>query len=121
MPEECLLIPVDTVLIEQVLLNLFENAVIHGKTTKNITLSVSQIDGKAVFCVQDDGMGIEKSKLPRLFDGCFGNTEELSGDQKRNMGIGLTVCSAIIQAHGGVMRGYNSRGGGANIEFILDL
>lgn len=121
MPEECLLIPVDAVLIEQVLLNLFENALIHGKTTKNITLSVSQAQGKAVFCVQDDGVGIDKSKLSHLFDGSMGDSTGVSGDQKRNMGIGLTVCNAIIQAHGGAMRGYNGCGGGANIEFILNL
>lgn len=121
MPEECLLIPVDAVLIEQVLLNLFENAIIHGKTTKKIILSVTQSSDKAIFAVQDDGIGIEKGKLSHLFDGFAGNDGETSGDQKRNMGIGLTVCNAIIQAHGGAMRGYNGSDGGAVIEFALNL
>lgn len=120
-PEECLWIPVDVVLIEQVLLNLMENAAIHGQSTTRIVLSVSEESGKALFCVQDNGKGIDPAKLPRLFDGHLMSSSEPVGDSKRNMGIGLSVCNAIIRAHGGTMRGSNNPAGGATFEFLLDL
>ncbi len=120
-PDECLMVPVDAVLIEQVLLNLFENAVLHGKHTDRITLSVSEAEGKAVFDVADNGAGIDNAKIAHLFDGYLLGSDETGGDRKRNMGIGLSVCNAIIQAHGGVMHAKNMPGGGAVFEFILDL
>ncbi len=120
-PDNCLLVPVDAVLIEQVLLNLFENAALHGRTTDRIQLCVAEQDGDAIFTVRDNGQGIDEAKLPHLFDGYLLGSDETKGDRKRNMGIGLSVCSAIIQAHGGVLRAANDPDGGAVFEFRLEL
>lgn len=119
--DDCPLIPMDAVLIEQVLLNLMENAALHGVTVRHIRLNVYSADGKAVFRVHDDGAGIDSARLLHLFDGRLLGTDETKGDRKRNMGIGLSVCNAIIQAHGGSMRGFNAPEGGAVFEFKLDL
>ncbi len=120
-PETLLFVPMDVILIEQVLSNLLENAVFHGKTTTQILLSVRQDGEKARFSVIDDGQGIEPALLPVLFDGAWRSQEaEHRGDGRRNMGLGLSVCQAIVKAHGGTMEATNLADG-AEFSFCLPL
>lgn len=119
-PEDLLLVPMDPILIEQVFLNLLENAATHGKTTTQIRLSVRARDGFALFTVQDNGCGIPEKELPSLFDGTLKHSETSSGDGKRNMGLGLSVCLAIVRAHGGSMEAKNLSDG-AEFTFSLPL
>ena len=121
MPNNFLMIPMDPTLIEQVLINLMENAVQHGKTTTRIELRLSSAGGLAVFEVADNGCGIEKELLPHLFEGYLTRDQEEISDQRRNMGIGLSVCMSIVQAHGGTMRAENRKKGGALLQFSLPL
>lgn len=120
-PDELMLIPMDAILIEQVIVNLLENSVLHGKTTTLIKLTLSSDGENAVFSVADNGSGINEKKLPMLFSGYFIHAEEQSGDVKRNMGIGLSVCLTIIKAHGGTMTAGNLPEGGAEFTFTLPL
>ena len=120
-PDTLLMIPMDIILIEQVLINLMENAVQHGKTTTRIELRLSSAGGLAVFEVADNGCGIEKELLPHLFEGYLTRDQEEISDQRRNMGIGLSVCMSIVQAHGGTMRAENQKKGGALLQFSLPL
>ena len=120
-PDEFVDIPMDSLLIEQVLLNLLENAVFHAKGMTELTLSVSLVGDKAVFEVADNGCGIEKELLPHLFEGYLTRDQEEISDQRRNMGIGLSVCMSIVQAHGGTMRAENRKKGGALLQFSLPL
>ena len=120
-PDTLLMIPMDIILIEQVLINLMENAVQHGKTTTKIDLRLKQDGAFAVFSVSDDGQGIAKELLPHLFDGYLTRDQEEISDQRRNMGIGLSVCKSIVQAHGGAMRASNRPAGGALLQFTLPL
>lgn len=117
-PDELLLVPMDAILIEQVLSNLLENAVIHGECTTAIWLSVRREGGEAIFSVRDNGHGIPAKELPRLFDGTLKRSETPSGDGKRNMGLGLSVCMAIVHAHGGTMDAENLSDGA---EFVFRL
>lgn len=119
-PEELLMAPMDALLIEQVLFNLLENAVLHGKA-KRVSLNVLQEGQEAVLEVRDDGRGIQKADLPNLFDGYMRRVERASSDASRNMGIGLSVCLSIIQAHGGQMEARNVRPNGALFRFTLPL
>lgn len=119
-PEELLMAPMDALLIEQVLFNLLENAVTHGKA-KHIALNVMQQGGEAVLEVRDDGQGIQKADFPNLFDGYMRRVERSASDDTRNMGIGLSVCLSIIQAHGGQMEARNVRPNGALFRFTLPL
>ena len=119
-PDELLMVPMDAVLIEQVLSNLLENAVAHGKTTSHIRLSVHREGSFARFTVQDNGCGFSEKELPTLFDGSLKHSETTSGDGKRNMGLGLSVCLAIVRAHNGTMAAQNLPGG-AEISFRLPL
>ena len=120
-PDELLMIPMDIILVEQVLINLMENAVQHGKTTTRIELRLSKKNGCAVFAVADNGQGIKKDLLPHLFDGYLTRDQEEISDQRRNMGIGLSVCMSIVQAHGGAMTARNRKNGGALLQFTLPL
>ena len=120
-PDEVILVPMDAILIEQVLLNLMENAVIHGKGTKNLLLKIFVDDQNAVFTVEDDGEGIRKEILPVIFEGSIGGHHENESDKKRNMGIGLSVCMSIIKAHRGTMKAENRAEGGARMTFMIPL
>ena len=119
-PDEVLLVPMDPILIEQVLSNLLENAVIHGETTSQIVMSVEKDGIYARFSIQDNGCGIPTKVLPHLFDGTIKHTETPTGDGKRNMGLGLSVCMAIIRAHSGTMQAQNLPTG-AEFSFRLPL
>lgn len=120
-PEEFLMIPMDAILITQVLMNLLENAVLHGQTADTVWLRLHREDCTAVFEVSDNGCGIDRDVLPKLFTGAFSHAEEEQPDQKRNMGIGLSVCMTIVQAHGGTMQAANRPEGGAVFTFTLPL
>ena len=119
-PDELLIVPMDAILIEQVMTNLLENAVRHGKNTTHIALSVHQDGENAVFAVQDNGGGIPPKLLPVLFSGTLRHSDTPTGDGKRNMGLGLSVCNAIVRAHGGTMHAQN-RDGGAEFIFCLPM
>ena len=120
-PEELLIVPMDPILIEQVLSNLMENAVVHGKTTTEIHLALYARGNCAYFTVADNGQGIPPMELPTLFDGTLKHNETPRGDGKRNMGLGLSVCMAIIKAHGGSLSARNLDRGGAEFTFRLPL
>ena len=117
-PEELLMVPMDPILIVQVLSNLLENAVVHGRRTGSVCISVCREKNNALFSVRDDGCGIPEEVLPGLFDGTPKREEMTTSDGKRNMGIGLSVCKAIVRAHGGTMAARNLSDGA---EFVFRL
>ena len=119
-PDEVFWVPMDAILIEQVLVNLLENAVIHGKNTTEISMTVEKKSDCARFVVSDNGVGVSEEMLDTLFDGSMKHSETAKGDMKRNMGIGLSVCMTIVNAHGGQMNAYNTEQG-AEFVFCLPL
>ena len=120
-PDEPLMVEMDAVLIEQVIMNLLVNAAIHGKTADSALLRAEKAEGFAVFSVEDNGAGITPEKLRHLFDGYGAQPGRASEDGARTMGIGLSVCSTIIKAHGGEMQAENVPGSGARLSFTLPL
>ena len=119
-PESFVSIPMDAMLIQQVLMNLLENAVFHAKGMKNLWLQVTVNGKEAVFQVMDDGCGIPQERMAHLFTGYLGMSP--APDSGRSgMGIGLSVCAAIIKAHGGRIWAVNLPGGGAEFNFTLEM
>lgn len=117
--DEPLSVSVDSMLIEQVIINLLENALFHAKSMTLLTLRVFSLNGRVVFEVADNGCGIPEDMLKQLFSG--GVMHRDSPDSSvRSAGIGLTVCASIIRAHGGEITAENRRTGGALFRFILD-
>ena len=113
-------IPMDPVLIEQVLMNLLENAVFHAEGMKHLWLKVELQDNFARFSVEDDGCGIPQDRMQHLFTGLL-ESETTVDSTRNNMGIGLSVCSAIVKAHGGEITARNRPGGGAEFTFALEM
>lgn len=117
-PDELLMVPMDVILIEQVLINLLENAAVHASSATQVCLTVYAQGENVIFEVRDNGKGIPKEVLPHIFEGCYHQKSE-TADAKKNMGIGLSVCYTIIKVHGGTMTAYNSKTGGAVFRFSL--
>ena len=118
-PDDFVSIPMDAVLIEQVLANLLENAVIHASGMSRLELEVRLEEHAARFFVRDDGCGIPFDRLEDLFTGYLGSSDRQGDASRRNMGIGLSVCATIIKAHGGSIAAHNRIGGGAEFTFTL--
>jgi len=119
-PEDFVSIPMDPVLIEQVLMNLLENAVFHAHGMRNLWLRVEVHNGVAQFSVQDDGCGIPEEKMARLFTGLLDSSSPVDSNRS-NMGIGLSVCRTIINAHGSELKAGTPEGGGAVFSFALEM
>lgn len=119
-PDELLVVPMDGTLIEQVLINLIENAVRYAGVSPAIELRVAADAENACFTVLDDGAGIPEEELSRIFDGPASASRK-TGDGLRGLGIGLMICSAIIKAHDGTISARNREGHGAEFRFTLPL
>ncbi len=120
-PEEFISIPMDAMLIEQVLLNLLENAVDHAEGMTRLELTVTCEHRQAHFLVRDNGCGINPERLESLFTGYPGSANIPSDSGRSNMGIGLSVCAAIIKAHGGEIHAANRHPQGAEFTFSLNM
>lgn len=119
-PDELLMVPMDGILIQQVLINLIENAVKYSKNTKPIEVSVNKKDDFAFFTITDDGVGISPEHVSIAFDG-RSPTHNESADSRRGIGIGLPICKTIVNAHGGSIGVSNQQGGGCCFYFSLPL
>ena len=121
MPPEFLMVPMDGILIEQVIVNLLENSALHGKTADLIQIVVETEPGRLILAVEDNGAGIREDVLPVLFEGSLKSGEGEEYDCGRNMGIGLSVCMSIVKAHKGSMTAKNREEGGARVAFWLPM
>ena len=119
LPDDFIVIPMDSMLIQQVLTNLLENAVLHAEGMTHLTLRVFTLGRRAVFEVIDNGCGIPKEQLKRLFSGTT-LAQDTSSSGRHGMGIGLSVCAAIIKAHGGEIKAESTPGEGTTIRFWLE-
>lgn len=120
-PDEFISIPMDPMLIEQVLINILENALIHAEGMTELQLVVREEENKAIFEVLDNGCGIPEEKLAKIFSGYIERENTPTDGTRNNMGIGLSVCSTIIKAHGGEIYAKNRPEGGAVFGFSLEM
>jgi len=118
LPDEIVTAPMDGKLIVQVIVNLLDNAVRHTPDGSPISLVISPEKDQVVFEVADSGQGIDPSLIENVFDSFIRGTQPVS-DGKRGIGLGLAICKAVIQAHGGMIWAENLARGGAKITFTL--
>lgn len=116
-PDTFLLLPMDAILIEQVIINLLENAIVPSASTKPIELIVTDSPDHVTFTIRDYGTGIPTQHLNNLFDGTPYTTPQ-TADARKGMGIGLSICKTIITAHHGTIIGQNHENGA---EFLFTL
>ena len=116
-PDELLILPMDAILIEQVLINLLENAIVHSQSSRPILCYVDDDNENVTFHVKDFGVGIDPERLKNIFDGnsYIGNSVS---DSNKGMGIGLSICKTIITAHNGTINARNHEQGA---EFYFSL
>ncbi len=117
-PEEPVMAEMDPLLIQQVLINILNNAAAHSGTRDPIELQVRVEDGNVLFSVRDRGKRIPPDRLEHIFDGGSFATEDESPDSKRGMGIGLSICKTIIDAHDGGIKAVDHEDG---MEFVFTL
>lgn len=107
---------IDPVQIQQVLINLFQNAVDSMEEApadrRRITVSTIGSVAQVIVRVCDTGKGIAEEDLPRLFDSFFSTKSE-------GLGMGLNISRSIIESHGGSLTATNNPGNGACFEFVL--
>ncbi len=107
--------------IRQVLINLVENASKYGKQNGSIVASVYKTDNRHVLVeITDDGIGIDKDHLPRIFER-FYRTDAARSRDKGGTGLGLAICKHIVEAHGQTIHVRSTPDVGTTIGFTLEL
>lgn len=114
MTTELLLVPMDAVLIMQVIVNIINNAVKHTKDNGNIWFKVFSTGKNVVFRISNDGEPIKEEDLPHVFEMYY------TADKKNDGGLGLSICEMIVRAHGGEISARCSEER-VIFEFILPL
>ena len=107
---------VDPILVEQVLLNLLENAAKYSPAGAPVTVRVKAHGSEMMLEVEDRGPGIAAEEREKVFDRFYRVTQK---GHTAGTGVGLAVCKGIIEAHGGRIWMYPRRGGGSIFVFSL--
>ena len=112
--DDLLMLPMDPILIKQVLSNLLENSVRHSGAPQSIQVQLyhNPESGLAMVEIRDHGRGLSEEVLSAIAQN-RPLSRDLSGDSTRGMGIGLSVCQSIIKAHNGTFTAENASDGGA--------
>jgi two-component system, OmpR family, sensor histidine kinase KdpD len=115
-PGDIPLVPFDAILIEQVLINLLENALKYSEGS--IEVSATKGDAEVIIEVSDRGPGIPAGQESRIFEKF---QRAAAADGPSGVGLGLTICRAIVAAHGGRIWARNRDCGGATFAFALPI
>lgn len=115
--EELVMVYADTDLLTQVFVNLIENALIHTRQGSSIRIRYFKEKEQTVFEVEDNGGGIKEEKLDKIFDDFY--SYSIDQDKRRSHGLGLAICKAIVEAHGGEIQAENNAGGGTTFRFTI--
>jgi len=118
LPSGLRLVHVDAVMIEQVLENLLENAIKYTPDGTPLEIGAEADAQEVAFWVADRGAGLPAGREDMLFEKFFRESKE--GAQS-GVGLGLTICRAIVEAHGGTIRAENRPGGGAIFRFTIPV
>ncbi len=108
---------IDSARILQVLGNLFSNAVKFTKDDGVVTLRVSEKSGSVEVSVEDNGMGIAKEDLPRLFK----KFSQVGQKRSQGTGLGLALCKELLELHGGTIHVESELGRGTRFVFTLPI
>lgn len=117
---DVLLVKVDAQLMTQVIVNLVNNAIKYTPKDSKIRVTLKKVDHYVQVEVSDNGPGISDKDKEKLFDQ-FYTVDILSEDSRRGLGLGLSLCKGIIQAHGGQIYAKDNKTKGAVIGFTIPL
>jgi heavy metal sensor kinase len=108
----------DDDLLVQVLVNLLDNAIAHTPSGGAITVGCCAEVNSVRFWVHDQGIGISTEHLPRIFDR-FYRVDESRQRARGGAGLGLSICRAIVDAHGGRIELVSTQGAGTKVDVVL--
>ena len=114
-------IRVDRTRLQEALYNLFDNAVKYSREQSEIRLSARCRDGEIELRVSDDGIGIAKEDLPRIFERFYRADKARGPDEVRGTGLGLAIVKHIAQLHGGHVEAESELGKGTTIRMLLPI
>jgi PAS domain S-box-containing protein len=118
-PEEPIFLDADATRLGQVLLNLINNASKYTERNGHIHVSAAVENGTVTMRVRDDGIGIPKEMLARVFD-MFTQVDRTKERMEGGLGIGLTLAHRLVLLHGGEIEAH-SQGEGCGSEFIVRM
>ena len=118
--DELLMARMDVKLMLQVIINLTDNAVKYTPPHSEIMIKARRHGDKAVVTVADNGPGIKEDEKDRLFQMFYTSSNTVS-DGRRGMGLGLTLCQAVVGAHGSEIKVYDNVPHGAVFRFELEV
>lgn len=118
LPTDLPLLEFDAVLMERVFCNLLENAAKYTSPGTPLDISAALAGDMAEICVRDFGVGIPAQHQQRIFDMFVRGAPE---SPQPGAGLGLAICKAIVEAHGGTISAANHAQGGAEFRFTLPL
>ena len=116
-PQDLLFINVDGKLMVQVFINILNNAIKYTKEKDQITIHVKKLEDEVQFMIKDTGSEISKNILDHIFEEFVTDTN-VSNDSQKGIGLGLAICKAIVQAHGGKIWAKNEKDGACFIFTI---
>jgi len=111
------LISAEPVLLEQVLVNLLENATRYCGSDSSISVHARAAGSSVLVQVEDDGPGIAEHEREKVFEKFYRGQHSVKSDG--GVGLGLTICRSIIRAHGGKIGVRERAGGGTLVEFTV--
>ncbi len=109
---------VDARLLVQVVINIVNNAIKYTPEGSHITLSAHREGDQVEVEIADDGPGIDQDAKDRIFD-MFYTADKKRGDSRRGLGLGLSLCKSIINAHGGTIQAVDNHPQGTIFRFTL--
>ncbi len=119
-PPDLPLVSMDVNRIRQVLDNLIDNALKYATDAKGFTVSARRREGELVFCVADHGPGIPAGELQTIFDRMY-RIKERQRPAVHGLGLGLSICKGLVEAHGGRIWAESQPGEGSQFYFTLPL
>jgi len=120
-PPDLSSIRVDRTRLQEALYNLLDNAVKYSRERGEIRLSARQRDGEIALSVSDEGIGVAKEDLPRVFERFYRADKARSADKVGGTGLGLAIVKHIAQLHGGRVEAESELGKGTTVHMILPL
>ena len=118
--EDFILVMADARLIVQVIINIVDNAIKYTQPGSEIVITTQKEQDRAIIRIADNGPGIPDEMKPQIFDMFYSGAKSVA-DSRRSLGLGLALCKAIVEAHGGTLELSDNNPRGAVFTFSLPV
>lgn len=118
--DELLLVRADAKLVVQVIINMMDNAIKYTEPGSSVTVTAKRNNNMAEIQVADNGSGIPDNEKEMVFEKFYCGTNKIA-DNRRSLGLGLYLCKAIVNAHGGTISVADNKPRGTVFRFLLPL